>query len=76
MALGLERLQRIVTKMITALKQLSYGDKVKQSKITTSETKRIGKDHVDVFKFYMVLKTKTKVGALMLGRQTSLKDIT
>ena len=46
----LERIQRRATKMIPALRDLSYDERLKECGLTTLETRRLRGDQIEVFK--------------------------
>ena len=46
----LERVQRRATKIIQKVRNISYEMRVKEWGLTTLETRRMGGDHIEVFK--------------------------
>ena len=46
----LERVQRRATRLISEISQLSYEERLQQSRLTTLETRRIRGDQIEVFK--------------------------
>ena len=75
----LEKVQRRTTKLITGLRDLSYGDRLKECGLTTLETRRLRRDQIEVFKILNVHENidpniffKIKTGKITRGHDFTL----
>ena len=70
-----ERIQRRATKIIPDLRYISYEERLKDSGLTTMETRRLREDQIEVFRILMGMKILIETCFSHSRKITELEDI-